>query len=236
LSTLNHQLAWVSAIAPVSEPYVDQLSKYSVAEAWHVAVNFEPLPPASVSAKKLTRKETYGWKPQLQSGHPHLSRSVGEVELAQRLRSAGYKAYWIDNFGGAPSVWRVWASGIRQLPTWMQELDRKVRQHRLMDSYGTGGLPDVVAWNPSGDEVHFIKYKGPKDKVGESQDAWFRSALDLNLLPKTSYIVAKWEASPLDMLPLETTEAMAQLDGLAVCPIGRSRQVERPGRPLHRGR
>ncbi|MDP9479432.1 MAG: VRR-NUC domain-containing protein [Actinomycetota bacterium] len=177
------------------------MSEHSDAEAWHAPVEFEPLGVAPGDLK-LTRKDTYGWKPQLRTEIPGLGRSVGEVELAHRLRSEGYEAYWVDNFGSAPAMWRPWTRRAKQLPAWLLDLDAKIREHDLMQLHKRGGWPDVVAWVPGSGEARFVEYKGPGDKVRASQDAWFRAALNLNVLPDKSYVVAKWDPSPVAVLRL----------------------------------
>ncbi len=202
MSPSTHHLAWVSAIVPIGEPYRGRLSEHSDVEAWHAPVEFRPW-EFSTETPKLSRKDTYGWKPQVQAAYPGLDRSVGEVELAQRLRSAGYTAYWVDNFGSAPAIWRPWTRRAKQLPRWLLEMDEKIRRHDLMKPYKTGGWPDVVAWDPTSNEALFVEYKGPGDKVKPSQDAWVRAAADLGVLPDTSYVVATWEPSSSTRLRLD---------------------------------
>ena len=69
-----------------------------------------------------------------------------------------------------------------------------------MASHKKGGLPDVVAIGPEGGtRIMFVEYKGPsaanpgkQDKIGAKQDAWYRAALDWDLIDATDYVVAKW--------------------------------------------
>jgi hypothetical protein len=178
---------WTSAIRPSGELYLAPLSPGSELEAWHAPVEFQRWEQPA-GAPKLTREETYGGKAQIIGSDG--TRSVGEVELVQRLRMAGYRAFWIDAFGSAPENWRKYIATRDQLPLHVAELFVKVKG----SSRGKqGGSPDVVAWDVRTLHMYFVEYKGPKDKVRPGQDAWFRSALRNGVAP-TAYVVAKWGA------------------------------------------
>ncbi len=203
-------LDWSALLSPLSAPRKELLSSHSAAFAWHVDVMFVPwtLPEGDAAP---SRKDTYGWKPQITPEFETPSRSVGEVELAQRLRAGDYSAFWIDSFGTAPSIWRSWARLPSELPRWATELDRGVRQHVLMRDYKTGGLPDVLAVHPSSHEYVFVEYKGPsaanprkQDEISSKQDAWYRAALELGLLSEYSYLVARWVPNADSVARLQT--------------------------------
>ncbi len=190
---------WLAAIEPVGEPWIGPLSRYSDVESWHANVAFQPLGLDAVRKKKLTRHDTYGWKPQLASDHPNLYRSVGEVEIAWRLRRAGYKAYWVDLVGAAPPIWRgSWTCGLYELPVWLQQLCSRV---------GKRGWPDVVAWKEATKEVRFVEYKGLKDAINKNQDIWFRTALKSAAIDRNSYVVAGWNPDQAQMLMLAEQKA-----------------------------
>lgn len=148
-------------------------------------VDFEPLGLDAVRKKKLSSYDTYKWKQQLASDHPTLYRSVGEVEIAFRLRRSGYKAYWVDSFGAAPPIWRgAWTCDVYDLPLWLQQ---------RCSPMGRRGWPDVVVWKENTREVRFVEYKGLKDAINENQDIWFRAALESGAMDHKSYVVAEWE-------------------------------------------
>jgi hypothetical protein len=190
---------WLSAIEPVGEPWIGRLSKHSEVDAWHANVAFEPLGLDAVRKKNLSRYDTYGWKPQLASDHPKLYRSVGEVEIAWRLRHAGYKAYWVDLRGGAPPIWRgSWTCGLYDLPVWLQQ---------LCSSMGRSGWPDVVAWKEDTREVRFVEYKGFGDSINLNQDTWFRTSLESGAIDHNSYLVAGWKPDQAQMSMLAEQKA-----------------------------
>ena len=184
---------WLRAIGPVGDARLETLSKYSEVEAWHTNVAFRPLGLDVVRKKKLTRHDTYGWKAQLESDHANLSRSVGEVEIACRMRRAGYKAYWMDLFGNAPPIWRAWTRGVYDLPVWLQ---------MLCGPLGRPGWPDVVAYKDDSREVRFVEYKGPNDTINENQTAWFSTALERGVIDRESYVVAAWQPNRAPKLML----------------------------------
>jgi hypothetical protein len=126
-------------------------------------------------------------------------RSVGEVEIAWRLRRAGYKAYWVDLVGAAPPIWRgSWTCGLYELPVWLQQLCSRV---------GKRGWPDVVAWKEATKEVRFVEYKGLKDAINKNQDIWFRTALKSAAIDRNSYVVAGWNPDQAQMLMLAEQKA-----------------------------
>lgn len=195
---VNDRLEWTRTLSPTTAPEQLRLSEHSPAEAWHVDVRLRPwLLPEGQAAP--SREDTYGWKPQVEPEFSTPVRSVGEVELVQRMRAIDYLAYWVDTWGSAPAIWRTWARRPNELPRSVADLDRKVRQHPLMLRWKKGGLPDVVAIEPDTGAIRFVEYKGPsaanprkQDRINEKQDCWYRAALDTGLLDPDDYVVAKW--------------------------------------------
>lgn len=210
--------AWIQLLGAATPPYLDRLSEHSDFQAWHVDLSLNPWTAAP--GGKLTREESYGWKPQLIPSDPRLAaglgRSVGEVELACRLRAAGYEAAaWTDGFGSAPEVWNRWIRRPLALPASIRRIDEQVRAGNpdlLRDT--TAAWPDVVAYRDTasvsdavkaaaaGDLV-FAEYKGPSlanarksDTISETQDLWVRTAIGRRLIPLTGYVVVRWRPSP----------------------------------------
>ena len=210
--------AWAALLGAAGAPYLDRLSDHSDFRAWHVDVEFQPWLPAAGAT--ITRKETYGWKPQVVPTDPHLAggvgRSVGEVEVACRLRAAGFDAaVWTDAFGSAPAWWSRWIRCPPALPASVRRLDERVRSgHPSLLRDGTGGWPDVVAYRDvaavtdalraaADGALLFVEYKGPSlanprksDTISDTQDLWVRTAVNRGLVPLTSYVVARWRPSP----------------------------------------
>jgi hypothetical protein len=209
--------SWAALLPVGTAPYLDRLSDHSDVRVWHIDLEFEPWAPAPGAI--LTRQETYGWKPQVVPADPRLAtgvgRSVGEVEVACRLRAAGFKAAaWTDGFGSAPDWWSRWVRRPPSIPVSVRRLDEQVRAgHPALLRDVTGAWPDVVAYHDTAavaDAVRaaadgtllFVEYKGPSlatprksDTISETQDLWVRTAVERGLVPLTSYVVARWRPS-----------------------------------------
>ncbi len=181
--------SWLRALNYTREPTLHPLAPDSELLAWHVEVRFR-LWQQPEESPPLTRESTYGWKPQIIGSDG--SRSVGEVELVQRLRRAGMRSYWIDTFGSAPAQWQTFIAKRDQFPA---RIARFLADLRGKGRGKLGGAPDVIAWNLRNEEPVFVEYKGPKDKIRPGQDEWLRSAL-AHGLPLESYAVAKWDGVP----------------------------------------
>lgn len=194
--------AWVSALAPLGPVQTVALSTHSDILANRIDVDMQVWEKPQ-SDPVPTRTDTYGWKPLLAPTLGSPSRTVGEVELVRRLEEAGYRAFWVDTFGGAPEIWRRWARRPSELPQWFRAIDAAIRSDPAMASYPTGGIPDVLAFHPETSEYVLVEYKGPSvanprrhDKINEKQDAWYRTAIALSHLTPTAYVVAEWRPTP----------------------------------------
>lgn len=210
--------SWTALLGAAGAPYLDRLSDHSDFWVWHLDLEFEPWQP--VGAGTLTRKETYGWKPQVVPSDPSLNasvgRSVGEVEVVCRLRAAGFDAAaWTDAFGSAPDWWSPWIRRPPALPPSIRQLDERIRVgHPMLLRDPKGAWPDVVAYRSAeaitdaaratvDGGLLFVEYKGPSlakpqrsDTISEPQDLWVRTAVDRGLVPLTSYVVTRWRPSP----------------------------------------
>ena len=180
---------WLRTLEYVREPSLRPLAPGSDTLAWHADVRYRPWQQPE-GEPPLSREETYGWKPQIVGSDG--SRCVGEIELVQRLRRAGFRAFWIDTFGSAPAPWQKFIAKRDELPP---RIARLLADIRGSGRGKPGGTPDVIAWNPRSEEPMFVEYKGPKDKIHPGQDEWLRSALSRGLSIE-SYAVAKWDGSP----------------------------------------
>jgi hypothetical protein len=180
---------WLNALQPAAQPKLLALSPAANAKVWHVPVQFVPWQQPE-GEPPLSRKDTYGFKAQIVGSDN--ARVVGEIELALRLRKAGYRAYWIDTFGSAPDFWRKYIAKPDQLPAWLSRIFNEIRAR---GGKRIGGAPDVVAWKDANEQAYFIEYKGPKDKIRIGQEAWLEIADQLGIDPNV-YAIAKWDGTP----------------------------------------
>lgn len=115
--------------------------------------------------------------------------TIAEVEIVDRLRAAGWRAGWLDSFGGAPACWaaRLWTEA--DLPDGALTLFAAVGE-QVGNRWR--GRPDVVAWRDGApDDVVYLHYKGARDPVRPSQQDWVRAAFAAGL-PMERYALARW--------------------------------------------
>lgn len=232
---------WAMFLRATHLPYRDRLSDHSLLDAWHIDLELQPWEPPRGCL--LTRRDTYGWKPQVRPYDGRLKggvgRSVGEVEVVCRLRTAGFrKASWTDGFGGAPEYWSPWIRRPPALTKSLLQLDARVRAGiPELQRNPQGGWPDVVAYRDpdaisnirkavQSDDLLFVEYKGPslakpnkRDAVSKVQTLWLTAAVEQGLIPLTSYVVVRWTPSP---------EARVKLDRQwAICDRPSRREASR---------
>ena len=162
---------WVDALNPVREIYRAPLVPGSDVEVWHIPVILDDWvrPPGS---PPLTWHETYG-KTQITGDDGN--RSVAEIEIARRLSARGYQAYLVDAFGANPvEAWKSLIIELHEMPSWLQELCRRIRRRMSITKGGeTAGMPDVAGSSP---EVSVISSK-------KSRPLFYRS---MSIAPSTS--------------------------------------------------
>src|SRR4051794_25557113 len=63
----------------------------------------------------------------LDGGPPE--RSCNEVEVAKLLRNVRQEAYWVCSYAPSkvPEIWRPWSIAPSNLPTWLKDLDKRIR-------------------------------------------------------------------------------------------------------------
>ncbi len=180
---------WVDALNPVREIYRAPLVPGSDVEVWHIPVILDDWvrPPGS---PPLTWHETYG-KTQITGDDGN--RSVAEIEIARRLSARGYQAYLVDAFGANPvEAWKSLIIELHEMPSWLQELCRRIRRRMSITKGGeTAGMPDVAAWLPDQGNPIFIEYKGLKDKPRAAQEEWMRADLLEDIVSETSIAVVQ---------------------------------------------
>jgi hypothetical protein len=120
--------------------------------------------------------------------------SCNEVEVAKLLRAdLGYEAFFLTTFS-IPDHWHPWTIPEGDALTWLRTLDRKIREHPYGPT-GSGGIPDVVAWDPDAsaplDTALFVKCKKPAQKVGKDQELWFAAAIALGVRPEACAVAVR---------------------------------------------
>lgn len=183
-------LPWVQAIRPTRPPYLHRLSEHSDL-VWHVDVEFPRWPiPTDLERQWLTDndanvKATWRKRPLVRAMEPTAPYYCGEVELAMRLRRAGFRSYWISEWSGFAHVpvWRDICIKRSELPDrapMVHAFDQRLRASKSGRDLAlgkSGGHPDVVAWHDSSPDLVFIEYKGPNDTIKPKQNAWARAVV-----------------------------------------------------------
>lgn len=192
---------WIQALAPVAPARLAPLLASPDTLVWHINVTFDAWPvPAGL---RLTGADTWNGKALIIPSDSRIPRSVGEVELTERLRRAFPRAtvYWTA--GGPPALWRDWALPKKLREPWLLALDRQIRQRDPLIASNDRGWPDVLWWLNGASDLRAVEYKGPSptapnklDQVKVVQEAWYRSALAQRILDEQRYVVAQWVPSP----------------------------------------
>jgi hypothetical protein len=168
--------SWLQALRPVADCRLEPIQPHSRVVVWHVPLEFSRWTP-SHGEREPTPAERYRKTPIVGDDGQW---TVAEIALVRRLRDAGWRARWFDNFERAPQDWNRWIVE-PELPVSLRKIAKKKR-----------GRPDVVAWRgDSLSDVVFVEYKGPRDKVHDHQKMWFRNALRAGLT-RDQLAVASW--------------------------------------------
>jgi hypothetical protein len=185
------QLPWVRAIRPMRAPYREPLSPNSTLVVWHVDVEFQEwtIPPeltARWREKEPNNNETWRKRPLVIGTDSGCKYSCGEVELAARLRRAGFSAQWVSEWSVYPHVdcWRKYCVKRNEIEDdapelWAFDHNLRARSERKGGELGrSGGHPDIAAWKTGKQDFVFMEYKGPDDKMKKKQEEWARALLD----------------------------------------------------------
>jgi hypothetical protein len=197
--------SWLGLLNPIRKPKLELLSRHSEQLVWHVDIELQAwlVPPGRL----LSGSDTWNGKALVVPSNRSIERSVGEVEVAERLRVglAGCHCFWTAGRGNPPKDWRPWAltHEPRAKHGWLLTLDRQLRAADPVLDANAKGWPDVVFWQTGLDDLHCIEYKGPRpsapttmDTVSQEQDAWCRAAFRLGKMTSERYAVARWVPSP----------------------------------------
>jgi hypothetical protein len=179
LGTISQPPSWLRDLRPGADCRLEPVRPHSDVVIWHVPLAFSEWTP-STGERKPTRDETYGKKLIVADNGQW---TVAEIALVRRLRDAGWRARWLDTYGRAPRDWSRWIVE-PELPLPLREIAKT-----------KPGRPDLVAWRgDSLSDVLFVEYKGPRDKVRDNQEIWFRGALSAGVT-RDQLAVATWRAA-----------------------------------------
>lgn len=196
---------WLPALAPCTEPFLAPIRPGSDVVVWHIPVELRAwtVPAHCI----LAGRDTWNGKPLVISANPAVERSVGEVEIAERLRRnvPSGRAYWTAGGGNPPAQWKPWALRQALAHYWFDKLDAAIRRDVPLLTGNNRGVPDVIWWHAGPEDVCFVEYKGPRrttptqlDEISDFQEAWARSALKRGLLDRARYAVATWRPARHD--------------------------------------
>jgi hypothetical protein len=155
------------------------------------------VPPAGISQIEITYRGCDGpigpWREHFGKGRGQVypldgmppEPSCNEIEVVKLLRRVKQEAFWVSCYSPSliPPAWRPWVLAFQEMPPWLKELDRPIRRQIASKN---GGIPDVVAWDlerPRESAV-FVECKGPKEAIGENQEAWVSGAIAEGLSPR----------------------------------------------------
>jgi hypothetical protein len=199
----HEQLPWLQALLPVRPASLEQLSNHSPLKVWHVDVEFKTwVVPDEIAQRwadsKTNNDETWRKRPLTVTDDSTCAYACGEVEIARRLRRAGFQAYWISEWSGFPHVehWRefcVKRSELRKHLPQVWSFDQRVRAAAAdlgVALGGSGGHPDVVAWEPGSSDYVFLEYKGPNDAIREKQNQWANVMVEM-ASPRLAYLAVR---------------------------------------------
>jgi len=197
------ELPWVQALRPTREPYAAQLSDHSDLMVWHIDVEFERWPiPRELEERWLTQatnaEETWRKRPLVVGEDSGCEYSCGEVELAARLRVAGFHAFWISEWSGFLHVrcWEPFCVKRSELTRRAPGVSAQDEQLRAKASElgivlgSSGGHPDIAAWRDGSSSFFYMEYKGPGDDIKLKQNGW-ATAILTSESSTTPYIAVK---------------------------------------------
>ena len=208
---------WINALSPKRSPYLESVRPGSDLSSWHVEIQLDAweLPVGRI----LRGSDNWNGKALVKATHHSIDRSVGEVEIVERIRLAFPNAtvYWTAGKGNPPEIWRPWALRSDLRGSWFTSLENKVRREVELISGNEKGTPDVLWWESGSADIHAVEYKGPSpsnprkmDVFSEWQEAWLRSALLRGLLDRNRFAIAYWSPSANDQTILAEQAAASR--------------------------
>lgn len=199
--------SWMRLLRPTAPPTQVMPSGVATVPIWQIDVAMTPVNVAP--GRTLSASQTWNGKALVhltdRRGAPTARETVAEVELVQRLRHAGFDAYWS---GGAKRWEEHTLRTSISRRSQVLEFDEDIRPTHPLLRGGKGGWPDVFAWDPEGHLICF-EYKGPspsrprvQDTIYDHQVAWIEAALSHGLLHRDRCAVVRWIASDADAVLL----------------------------------
>lgn len=142
--------------------------------------------------------------------------SCAEIEIARRLRSAGWMAGWISPYSGDPPArWRRWTWTIADAVTHVPDEFGAFRDW-LANRARAGGTPDVIAINGRDLVTIECKRHGSTDKARTTQVAWAKDVR--RALGPDHFLVAEWYRLPA---PSSAPKVLPWDEPTAAYPTGR---------------
>lgn len=163
---------WLEALEPRRQ-WLAPLKAGTHLEVWHAEIELEAWRlPAGCA---LSGSDNWNGEALVLPRHPNLERSIGEIEVVERLRAAfpADDVYWTAGSGNPPRNWQSWALRSPLRGPWFLSMEatvrrrvaqllRAVREERQM--FCAAALPLVICMGSS--------TKGPVPQV---QRPWTRS-------------------------------------------------------------
>ncbi len=198
---------------PVAEPGLAPFRAGSALHTWHVQIALRAWPVPAGQA--LSGSDNWNGKALVVGESSGLDRSVGEVEIAARLRGGGASAGWT---GKPRAPWNHWALDPATRAGWVAEVDRAIRQENGLLAGNSRGRPDVLRWISGRDDFCCVEYKGPSptdptrpDTVKDEQEAWLETACRSGLLTAERIAVVTWRPTCADAATLRGQAAASRL-------------------------
>jgi len=186
---------WLQSLSQAGTPIYGSFCPGSPLNVWHVKVQFQAweAPPGAV----LRGTANWNGKALVVGIDSGLDVSVGEVEIAARLRITGAHAAWT---GKPRKPWSDWSLNADARNTWVNSVDAMVRQGVPLLESNARGLPDVLHWRSGAADFCCVEYKGPSpskpsrpDTVKAEQMAWVTSAVERRVLTQDRIAVVSWQ-------------------------------------------
>lgn len=208
---------WLPALGPIRFHFtpIRPGSNLSVWQADIALEAWQP-PPGCI----LSGSDTWNGKALLRPLHSGLERSVGEVEVVERLRLAFPEdlVYWTAGSGNPPEIWRPWALRAPLRGPWFTSMEADIRRGVSILEGNRRGTPDVLGRRGHSGRLYAVEYKGPSpsnprkmDEVSEHQEAWVRRAFFTGVLDENRFAVVSWSPSPADVARLREQAAASRL-------------------------
>lgn len=191
------QPEWLASLRPSEAPIKAPFCNGASIAVWHARVDLLPWDPPEGAI--LSGTDNWNGKPLVIGHDSRLDRSVGEVEVAARLRADGARSAWT---GKPRAPWSHFALSGATDTAWLRDVDAEIRHGDPLLQRNGRGTPDVLRWVEGRADFCCVEYKGPSptaplrsDTVKIEQTAWVASAVLTGLLTPDRIAVVTWRPS-----------------------------------------